>query len=185
MPSEPPDADPHVRWCGGRRGEPGAYPIDLERARSGPPSGARIAGAQAVLLAEGSLGVRGSGRTRRFGAVHLREHDRAPVGVRQATNRPQLASCVGHSTRTSLSTASRSHASGSSTVKRTAVPPTPLPRERSRARRDSGRCNVERRAQPGRRQSRQSHPRRGEVGQGRPRRTPLQPKGQKRTRSGS
>ncbi len=27
MPSEPPDADPHVRWCGGRRGEPGAYPI--------------------------------------------------------------------------------------------------------------------------------------------------------------
>jgi Group II intron, maturase-specific domain len=26
--SEPPDADPHVRWCGGRRGEPGAYPID-------------------------------------------------------------------------------------------------------------------------------------------------------------
>ena len=28
MPSEPPDADPHVRWCGGRRGEPGAYPID-------------------------------------------------------------------------------------------------------------------------------------------------------------
>ena len=24
MPSEPPDADPHVRWCGGRRGEPGA-----------------------------------------------------------------------------------------------------------------------------------------------------------------
>src|SRR5450755_4177059 len=30
MPSEPPDADPHVRWCGGRRGEPGAYPIDHE-----------------------------------------------------------------------------------------------------------------------------------------------------------
>src|SRR5205823_680400 len=28
MPSEPPDADPHVRWCGGRRGEPGAYPIE-------------------------------------------------------------------------------------------------------------------------------------------------------------
>jgi len=27
MPSEPPDADPHVRWCGGRRGEPGAYPM--------------------------------------------------------------------------------------------------------------------------------------------------------------
>ena len=27
MPSEPPDADPHVRWCGGRQGEPGAYPI--------------------------------------------------------------------------------------------------------------------------------------------------------------
>ena len=27
MLSEPPDADPHVRWCGGRRGEPGAYPI--------------------------------------------------------------------------------------------------------------------------------------------------------------
>ncbi len=26
-PSEPPDADPHVRWCGRRRGEPGAYPI--------------------------------------------------------------------------------------------------------------------------------------------------------------
>jgi len=30
MLSEPPDADPHVRWCGGRRGEPGAYPILLE-----------------------------------------------------------------------------------------------------------------------------------------------------------
>ena len=29
MLSEPPDADPHVRWCGGRRGEPGAYPIAL------------------------------------------------------------------------------------------------------------------------------------------------------------
>jgi len=28
MLSEPPDADPHVRWCGGRRGEPGAYPIE-------------------------------------------------------------------------------------------------------------------------------------------------------------
>src|SRR5262249_52871334 len=27
MRREPPDADPHVRWCGGRRGEPGAYPI--------------------------------------------------------------------------------------------------------------------------------------------------------------
>ena len=27
MPSEPPDADPHVRWCGRRRGEPGPYPI--------------------------------------------------------------------------------------------------------------------------------------------------------------
>ncbi len=27
MRSEPPDADPHVRWCGRRRGEPGAYPI--------------------------------------------------------------------------------------------------------------------------------------------------------------
>jgi len=31
MLSEPPDADPHVRWCGGRRGKPGAYPLDLER----------------------------------------------------------------------------------------------------------------------------------------------------------
>jgi hypothetical protein len=29
MPSEPPDADPHVRWCGGRRGELGAYPITV------------------------------------------------------------------------------------------------------------------------------------------------------------
>ncbi len=28
MPSVPPDADPHVRWCGRRRGEPGADPID-------------------------------------------------------------------------------------------------------------------------------------------------------------
>ena len=26
-PSEPPDADPHVRWCGRGRGEPGPYPI--------------------------------------------------------------------------------------------------------------------------------------------------------------
>src|SRR5437016_3195663 len=30
MLSEPPDADPHVRWCGGRQGEPGAYPISSE-----------------------------------------------------------------------------------------------------------------------------------------------------------
>jgi Group II intron, maturase-specific domain len=29
MPSEPPDADPHGRWCGGRGGEPGAYPIEV------------------------------------------------------------------------------------------------------------------------------------------------------------
>jgi len=28
MLSEPPDADPHVRSYGGRRGEPGAYPLD-------------------------------------------------------------------------------------------------------------------------------------------------------------
>jgi hypothetical protein len=34
MLSEPPDADPHVRWCGGRRGEPGAYPI-LQQGTSG------------------------------------------------------------------------------------------------------------------------------------------------------
>ena len=33
MLSEPPDADPHVRWCGGRRGEPGAYPIRCDSAR--------------------------------------------------------------------------------------------------------------------------------------------------------
>ncbi len=31
MLSEPPDADPHVRWCGRRRGKPGAYPILLRR----------------------------------------------------------------------------------------------------------------------------------------------------------
>ena len=27
MLSEPPGADPHAGWCGGRRGEPGAYPM--------------------------------------------------------------------------------------------------------------------------------------------------------------
>jgi RNA-directed DNA polymerase len=27
IPKADGDADPHVRWCGGRRGEPGAYPI--------------------------------------------------------------------------------------------------------------------------------------------------------------
>ena len=27
MPSEPPGADPHAGWCGGRRGKPGAYPM--------------------------------------------------------------------------------------------------------------------------------------------------------------
>jgi len=27
MLSEPPGADPYARWCGRRRGEPGAYPI--------------------------------------------------------------------------------------------------------------------------------------------------------------
>ena len=34
MLSEPPGADPHAGWCGGRRGELGAYPIrqpDLDR----------------------------------------------------------------------------------------------------------------------------------------------------------
>jgi hypothetical protein len=30
MLSEPTDASPHVRWCGGGQGEPGAYPIRLE-----------------------------------------------------------------------------------------------------------------------------------------------------------
>ena len=34
MLSEPPDADPHVRWCGGRQGEPGAYPITRGRGRA-------------------------------------------------------------------------------------------------------------------------------------------------------
>ena len=29
MRREPPDADPHVRWCGRGRGKPGPYPIDL------------------------------------------------------------------------------------------------------------------------------------------------------------
>ena len=45
---EPPDADPHVRWCGRGRGEPGTYPIEaragpLSRAcgRPGLPSGTR------------------------------------------------------------------------------------------------------------------------------------------------
>ena len=38
MPSEPPDADPHVRWCGGRRGEPGAYPIPGSSSTRGSPS---------------------------------------------------------------------------------------------------------------------------------------------------
>ncbi len=49
MPSEPPDADPHVRWCGRRRGEPGAYPIAL------PPPGkceTRAGSNAAVGLAE-------------------------------------------------------------------------------------------------------------------------------------
>jgi hypothetical protein len=31
MRREPPDADPHVRWCGRGRGEPGPYPIREER----------------------------------------------------------------------------------------------------------------------------------------------------------
>jgi hypothetical protein len=42
MLSEPPDADPHVWWCGERRGEPGAYPIRrgsiCERSSSLPPT---------------------------------------------------------------------------------------------------------------------------------------------------
>ena len=29
MLSEPPGADPHAGWCGGRRGELGAYPIGI------------------------------------------------------------------------------------------------------------------------------------------------------------
>jgi hypothetical protein len=33
---EPPDADPHVRWCGRRRGEPGAYPVSGDIAARGP-----------------------------------------------------------------------------------------------------------------------------------------------------
>ena len=42
MPSEPPDADPHVRWCGGRRGEPGAYPIDRRSDHLAPWLAARV-----------------------------------------------------------------------------------------------------------------------------------------------
>ena len=45
MPSEPPDADPHVRWCGGRRGEPGAYPIrGCSRTAQAPSAGVRRTG---------------------------------------------------------------------------------------------------------------------------------------------
>ena len=40
MPSEPPGADPHAGWCGGRRGELGAYPI-LCGGRAEPYSKAR------------------------------------------------------------------------------------------------------------------------------------------------
>jgi hypothetical protein len=41
MRREPPDADPHVRWCGRGRGKPGPYPIE----RSGIGSSARSRGA--------------------------------------------------------------------------------------------------------------------------------------------
>ena len=34
MPSEPPGADPHAGWCGGRRGKPGAYPMTAPAERS-------------------------------------------------------------------------------------------------------------------------------------------------------
>ena len=36
---EPPDADPHVGWCGGGRGKPGSYPIVRTRSLRETPEG--------------------------------------------------------------------------------------------------------------------------------------------------
>jgi hypothetical protein len=41
MHCEPPDADPHVRWCGRGWGKPGPYPIARERMISSRRSGLR------------------------------------------------------------------------------------------------------------------------------------------------
>jgi RNA-directed DNA polymerase len=38
---EPPGADPHAGWCGGRRGKPGAYPIPRRTAPARVPPGPR------------------------------------------------------------------------------------------------------------------------------------------------
>ena len=49
MPSEPPDADPHVRWCGGRRGELGAYPMGQALASEMLAQGASLQNTGQVL----------------------------------------------------------------------------------------------------------------------------------------
>jgi len=50
-----------------------------------------------------------------------------PSGSARTRNRPHVASWTGHTTGSPFALASRSQASGSSTVKRTATPPTPKP----------------------------------------------------------
>jgi len=34
LEGEPPRADPHAGWCGGREGEPPGYPLGLQRSAS-------------------------------------------------------------------------------------------------------------------------------------------------------
>jgi Group II intron, maturase-specific domain len=71
MPSEPPDADPHVRWCGGRRGEPGAYPIPTH------DSGR----ASATLLVSDLNSEARSAEERALASRPERRHSREPCAV--------------------------------------------------------------------------------------------------------
>jgi len=71
MPSEPPDADPHVRWCGGRRGEPGAYPMYARHDQ-------RLGGASPLWRLMAPTTSRGQLRRREAGWEGSRRRSRDP-----------------------------------------------------------------------------------------------------------
>src|SRR5450755_5092373 len=71
MLSEPPDADPHVRWCGGRRGEPGAYPIvGGVRIRLCGAGGGRVQSPESVAQSGSGPCLVGAGGLR-YGECHV------------------------------------------------------------------------------------------------------------------
>src|SRR5450755_381170 len=81
MPSEPPGADPHAGWCGGRRGKPGAYPI-RRSPRCAPISGGWMVGSGRCAALRGcAVGdwSPGFGGSRGWGSSEVAVFE--PVGI--------------------------------------------------------------------------------------------------------